>query len=135
VNNCFSAPCLWEPVGMINLPLDAQFRDYSAVSVYHEKKSNYIAVISQEDSQLWTGTIQEINKPPYYKIKSSKKNSVYNLPRTIADGSECPIVYCNIEGVVWQNKNQLIIVSDEAKERHAPICVHKDQMIHYFTLP
>lgn len=131
----FPAHCHWKPVGIINLPLDAQFRDYSAVSVYRQKRSSYIAVISQEDSQLWIGTIEEMNEAPYYKLKSLNKNSVYNLPRTIPSGDQCPIVYCNVEGVVWQNKNQLILVSDEAKERHAPICANKDQMIHYFSLP
>jgi len=130
----FSAPCQWKPVGIINLPLVAQFRDYSALSVYHQK-SGSIAVTSQEDSQLWIGTIEEIDRAPYYKLKSPKKNSVYNLPRTTVVGSECPVVYCTIEGVVWHKKNQLIMVSDEAKERHAPICANKDQMVHFFSLP
>ncbi len=131
----FSAPCQWKSVGIINLPLDAQFRDYSALSVYREKTSGYIAMVSQDDSQLWIGTIEEIDQAPYYKLQSSKNNSVYNFPRTTGNGSDCSIFYCNVEGVVWQNKNELIMVSDEAKERHAPICVHKDQMIHYFSLP
>ena len=128
------APCLWEPVGIINLPLDAQFRDYSALSIYHDKVSSKIAVTSHEDSQLWIGTIEEIVEIPFYQIELSDRNRVYNLPRTIANGSECPIIYCNIEGVVWQNKGQFIMVSDKAKEEnHAPICIHKNQMIHYFS--
>ena len=120
---------------MLNLPLDGQFRDYSALAIYRRTKPYYIAVTSQENSQLWIGTIEEISRAPYFRIKSTKRNPVYNLPRASVNGSDCSIVYCTIEGVTWQNKNQLIMISDEANDRHAPICVNKDQMVHYFSLP
>ena len=105
------------------------------MSVYRKKKPYSIAVTSQDDSQLWIGIIEEIDQAPYFRLKSVKKNPVYNFPRASVNGSVCTTIYCNIEGVTWRNKNQLIVVSDEAKARLPPICADKDQMIHYFSLP
>ncbi|CAF4767116.1 unnamed protein product, partial [Rotaria sp. Silwood1] len=127
--------CQWVSVGIINLPFDIKFRDYSAISAYKQNTSTYIAVTSQVNSQVWIGIIEEIDQNPYFRITSSNKTGVYNLPRTIVNGSMCAKEYCNIEGVAWINENQLILVSDLAKKSHGVLCFRKDESIHYFSLP
>ncbi|CAF2718728.1 unnamed protein product [Rotaria sp. Silwood2] len=82
----YNNSCQWESVGIINLPSDLKFRDYSALSAYRQKTSTYIAVTSQENSQIWIGIIEEIDQSPYFRITSSDKTGVYNLPRTIVNG-------------------------------------------------
>ncbi|CAF4023484.1 unnamed protein product [Rotaria sp. Silwood1] len=119
--------CQWVSVGIINLPFDIKFRDYSAISAYKQNTSTYIAVTSQVNSQVWIGIIEEIDQNPYFRITSSNKTGVYNLPRTIVNGSMCAKEYCNIEGVAWINENQLILVSDLAKKSHGVLCFRKDE--------
>jgi hypothetical protein len=57
------------------------------------------------------------------------------MPRDVQSKEECLIQYCNIEGVAWRSKDQLIIVSDKAKVDQDAACIEKDQSIHYFVLP
>ncbi|CAF1324069.1 unnamed protein product, partial [Rotaria sordida] len=91
--------CQWVLVGIINLPSNLKFLDYSAVSTYSQKSSTYIAITSQENSQVWIGIVEEIDQCPFFHITSTEKTDVHNLPRTIVNGSICQIEYCNIEGV------------------------------------
>jgi len=95
----------------------------------------YVAITSQENSQVWIGTIEEINESPFFQISPLKKDTMYNLPRAIEVPDQCPITYCNIEGIAWQEKNQLILVSDKSKKDQDAICTEKGQSIHYFVLP
>jgi hypothetical protein len=131
-------PCSWEPVDMIHLPSSIQFIDYSAVSIYHEGLATfptYVAITSQENSQVWIGMIEEIDRTPFFEISSLKKDITYDLPRATEVSDQCLIKYCNIEGVTWQSKNQLILVSDKSKKDQDAICNEKDQSIHYVSLP
>ncbi|CAF1513775.1 unnamed protein product [Rotaria sordida] len=91
--------CQWVLVGTINLPSNLKFLDYSAVSTYSQKSSTYIAITSQENSQVWIGIVEEIDQCPFFHITSTEKTDVHNLPRTIVNGNICQIEYCNIEGV------------------------------------
>ncbi|CAF3562210.1 unnamed protein product [Adineta steineri] len=130
--------CVWQPVGTFDLPSSVHFDDYSAISIYHQpsyKLPTHVAVTSQENSQVWIGTIEEINKAPFFQFSSLNKDTVYNLPRTTEMASECQIKYCNIEGVTWRGKNQLILVSDKAKTDQDIHCIEKDQSLHYLGLP
>lgn len=90
---------------------------------------------SQEDSQVFIGIISEIRQAPYFKISTLPKNTIYNMPRRIQSNDDCLVQYCNIEGVGWRGKNQLIIISDKAKTIQDAACIEKDQSIHYFSLP
>ncbi|CAF0816266.1 unnamed protein product [Didymodactylos carnosus] len=130
--------CSWEPVGTISLPSSVQFNDYSSVSIYRRSSSTlptYIAVTSQENSQVWIGLIEEINDPPYFRVSSLQKTTVYDLPRATQVPDQCSIQYCNIEGVAWRGINQLILVSDRSKTDQEAVCVDKDQSVHSFVLP
>lgn len=130
--------CTWQPVGTFDLPSSVHFTDYSAISIYHQESRElptYVAVTSQENSQLWIGLIEQINEEPFFRLSSLHKNTVYNLPRSTETASECQIKYCNIEGVAWRGKNQLILVSDKAKSDQDIHCLEKDQSIHYLVLP
>jgi hypothetical protein len=123
---------------MIHLPSSIQFIDYSAVSIYHEGLATfptYVAITSQENSQVWIGMIEEIDQTPFFEISSLKKDITYDLPRATEVSDQCLIKYCNIEGVTWQSKNQLILVSDKSKKDQDAICNEEDQSIHYVSLP
>ncbi|CAF3424424.1 unnamed protein product [Rotaria sp. Silwood2] len=131
-------PCSWEPVGTFDLPSSVNFNDYSAISIYHQESRElptYVAVTSQENSQLWIGLIKEVNQVPFFGISSLDKSTVYDLPRTTETASDCQVKYCNIEGVAWRGKNQLILVSDKAKSDEDIHCIDKDQSVHYVALP
>jgi hypothetical protein len=131
-------PCSWTVIDMIKLPSTIQFIDYSAISFYRESLlmfPTYVAITSQENSQVWIGIIEQINESPFFQISSLKKDIMYNLPRAIEVPDQCPITYCNIEGITWREKNQLILVSDKSKKDQDAICKEEGQSIHYFVLP
>ncbi|CAF3342645.1 unnamed protein product [Rotaria socialis] len=130
--------CSWEPVGTIAMPAWVHFDDYSALSIYHRKAIDlpaYVAVTSQERSQVWVGMIEEINQAPFFSLSSLNNNTIYDLPRTSDATPECGMKYCNIEGVAWQGGNELILVSDKTKSDQDTQCIEKDQSVHYFFLP
>jgi hypothetical protein len=123
---------------MIDLPSSIEFLDYSAISIYGKNLATspaYVAITSQENSEVWIGIIEELDKLPFFKISSLKKDITYNLPRATEDPKKCLIQYCNVEGVAWQDKTHLILVSDKSKHDQDDICSRKDQSIHYVTLP
>ncbi|CAF5095096.1 unnamed protein product [Rotaria magnacalcarata] len=120
------------------MPTWVHFGDYSALSIYHRKAIDlpaYVAVTSQERSQVWVGMIEEINQAPFFSLSSLNNNTIYDLPRTSVTTPECGMKYCNIEGVAWQGGNELILVSDKAKTDQDTQCIEKDQSVHYFFLP
>jgi len=131
--------CSWQPVGTFDLPSSVHFSDYSAISIYDQESPRalptYVAVTSQENSQVWIGVIKEINQAPFFELSSLEKNTIYDLPRSTEVANDCHIRYCNIEGVAWRGKNQLILVSDKAKSDQDINCIEKDQSAHYFVLP
>jgi hypothetical protein len=79
--------------------------------------------------------IEEIDRTPFFEISSLKKDIIYDLARATEVSDQCLIKYCNIEGVTWQSKNQLILVSDKSKKDQDAICNEEDQSIHYVSLP
>ncbi|CAF3271423.1 unnamed protein product [Rotaria socialis] len=127
--------CSWEPVGTLVIPSTVHFDDYSSLSIYHRKANElpaYVAVTSQQMSQVWVGMIEEIYQAPFFSLSSLNNNTIYDLPRTHAATSECGMKYCNIEGVAWQDGSELILVSDKAKNDQDTQCREKEQSIHYF---
>ncbi|CAF3859534.1 unnamed protein product, partial [Rotaria sp. Silwood1] len=131
-------PCSWEPVSTFDLPSSVYFNDYSAISIYHQESHEfptYVAVTSQENSQVWIGLIEELDQAPFFDLSSLDKSTIYDLPRTTETASDCQVKYCNIEGVAWRGKNQLILVSDRAKDDEDIHCIDKDQSVHYVVLP
>ena len=131
-------PCSWIVIDMIKLPSSIQFLDYSAISIYRGDSSTFptsVAITSQENSQVWIGLIEEIPQSPFFQISSLDKDVSYNVPRAAKASDDCSIKYCNIEGVAWQDENQLILVSDKSKKDQAAMCEEEGQSIHYMVLP
>ncbi|CAM4910424.1 unnamed protein product [Rotaria socialis] len=134
----FSVICSWDPVGTLVIPSAVHFDDYSSSSMYHRKENElptHVAVTSQVMSQVWVDMIEEINQAPFFSLSPLNNNTIYALPRTHIVTSECGIRYGNIEGVAWQGRNELIFVSDQAKNDQGTQCIEKEQSMHYFFLP
>lgn len=125
--------CSWEPLATIPLPTSVDFLDYSAVSISRDAPINSIAITSQEDSRVWLGEIRELPSSPFFQILTSS-NQIYEFPRFVNSKNNLKTEYCNVEGVAWLNKNQLVFVSDEAKNDQPASCTNKEQRIHYFSL-
>ena len=125
--------CEWETLSIIHLPTSVDFTDYSAISVSENGK---VAITSQEDSQLWVGTLHGRNNDGLWDIDNlafDEKYDVYQFPK----GSQCETIYCNIEGIHWINDDVVVAVSDKMKGRGKQDfrCFDKDQSVHVFALP
>ncbi|CAF1337357.1 unnamed protein product [Adineta steineri] len=134
----FNNSCSWEHVGTLYLPSSVHFQDDSAISIQYQHLTRfptYIAVSSQEMSQIWVGRIEEISKAPFFSITSLQNNIIYDLPRFPKTAKTCTIQYCNIEGITWQDNNQIILASDAAKDDQPTLCTNKEQSVHYFSFP
>jgi hypothetical protein len=115
--------CGWKTVKEIALPEAMAFVDYSAIAIHGDR----VAVSSQENSQVWIGTI-DLNS-----FEVSPNGQIYNFPRN----DNCEIVYCNVEGLEWLNDHMLAAASDQMKDmnRQPYRCLAKDQAVHIFTVP
>ena len=111
----------WHPVAQIKLPRRVKFEDYSGLAVRDDR----IAVISQQTSQLWLGTLRRSD----WTI--SGRGRLYEFPR----GKKGKLQYCTVEGVSWLSANTFVMVSDLSKRGYAPRCGRKDQSVHVFRLP
>ena len=127
------ATCEWETLSVIHLPTSVNFMDYSAMSVSPNGK---VAITSQEDSQMWVGTLHGQTEDGLWDIDNlefDEKYDVYQFPK----GSQCETIYCNIEGIHWVNDDVVVAVSDKMKGRGKQDfrCFDKDQSVHVFALP
>jgi hypothetical protein len=111
----------WKPVARIKLPKTVLFADYSAVAL----RGRRIAVISQQTSRLWTGTLR------FGTWTIADKGTTYEFPRT----KKGKIQYKTLEGLCWLTDRTFVCVSDLAKPHHKERCQKKDQSIHIFKLP
>jgi len=121
--------CVWNISKAIHVPQEADFLDYSAVTVHDDgdaPRSYKIAISSQEDAKLWVGRIDT-------KKWELSTTGVYHFPRN----DHCQIKYCNIEGVYFLNEDMVVGVSDQMKNkgRQSFRCMEKDQSMHIFVLP
>lgn len=117
----------WVLVDSISLPPSVTFDDYSDITVY----GNKVAITSQEDAQLWIGTLSD-------NSWSITGGTAYDFPRGNSDGvigAGNDILYGNIEGVSFINDNQIVVVSDKAKSSQPDYQKIKDQSVHIFNLP
>ena len=106
----------------IQLPLMVKFVDYAGMDL----KNSRLAVVSQESSQMWIGTLDIEN----WQISGAGK--IYQFPRN----KKGKVVYCNVEGITWLNETQLVTVTDKMKNKEQPKrCAEKDQSIQIFELP
>jgi hypothetical protein len=133
--------CMWKTVRMLELPKAVQFVDYSAIALHHATQS--AAVTSQENSQLWIGSLETGSNGDFEPDKAEfSEGKVYDFPRS--DGG-CEAIYCNVEGIHWVTEGTkgsaapgtLVAVSDKMKSkgRQPAVCHDKDQSVHLFSLP
>lgn len=108
----------WTYYGHLHLPPEVDFRDFSDLSI----RKNRIAVVSQKSAKLWIGNIM----PTSSSWKLTHQCS-YDFPK-----KNNKIKYCNVEGIDWVSKYQLIVVSDKASRKR---CKKKEMMIHLFNIP
>jgi hypothetical protein len=108
-------------VGTIELPTHLRFEDYSSVAM----RGDQIAVLSQESSALWVGTF----RPGSWEIVDHGMG--YDLPRD----KNGRVQYGNAEGVSWLDDDNLVVVSDRAKDDSEPLLRTKDRSVHKFALP
>jgi hypothetical protein len=112
----------WQHDATVELPESLEFADYSGMSIAGER----IAVISQESSALWSGALA------HRAWAVTGPGRTYLFPRD-ANGN---ITYCTPEGVCWLGPDEVVVVSDRAKERsQARRCQDKDQSLHIFAIP
>ena len=111
---------LWKPVARIKLPRSVTFEDYSAVSL----RKNRIAVLSQQSSRLWIGTLR------FGDWAIAGEGHTYEFPRT----KKGKIKYPALEGLCWLTDRSFVCVSDLAKPAKKR-WRKRDQSIHVFKLP
>jgi hypothetical protein len=112
---------LWKPVARIKLPRSVTFEDYSAVAL----RGRRIAVISQQSSRLWIGTLR------FGDWTIAGAGRTYEFPRT----RKGKIKYGTLEGLCWLTDRSFVCVSDLSKRYQEKACRKKDQSIHVFKLP
>lgn len=118
---------LWQKVAEITLPASVTFNDYSDITVY----GNKVAITSQEDAQLWIGTLNDSS----WTITSG---TAYEFPKGSSSGvvgAGTDVLYGNIEGISFISDTQIVVVSDKAKSSQPSYQSYKDQSIHIFNLP
>ncbi len=111
----------WQSVATIKLPKSVKFADYSAVAL----RGRTIAVLSQETSRLWIGTLR------FSDWTIIGPGTIYDFPRSKKGKRK----YRTLEGVSWCSSNTLVMVSDMAKAHHSRRCRKQEQSIHVFRLP
>jgi len=117
----------WAFVTTIALPSSVTFSDYSDIAVY----GNKVAITSQEDSQLWIGTLSSTS----WTITGG---TAYEFPKGSSAGvvgAGTNTLYGNIEGVSFINNNQIVVVSDKADNSQPSYQQYKDQSVHIFNIP
>jgi hypothetical protein len=115
------AATVWKPVATVALPPSVRFEDYSAVAI----RGTRIAVVSQETSRLWTGTLR------FRDWTITGRGTIYDFPRTKKGKPK----YCTIEGLSWLSPRTFVMVSDLSKGAHSKRCRKREQSIHIFRIP
>ena len=110
-------PDHWERIDQMKIPQAVQFEDYAGLSLIGDR----VAITSQASSALWLGVLAS------GAWKFIDDGTIYQFPK--GEG------YCNIEGVAWITRTQIVVVSDKRKSDQDEICSRKDQSIHIFNIP
>jgi hypothetical protein len=112
---------LWRSVARIKLPRTVTFEDYSAVAL----RGRRIAVLSQQSSRLWIGTVR------FGDWTIDGEGKTYEFPRT----KKGEIKYRTLEGLCWLTDRSFVCVSDLSKPDSTRRDRKKDQSLHVFKLP
>ncbi|MBX3433156.1 MAG: hypothetical protein KF847_07535 [Pirellulales bacterium] len=111
----------WAHVGTVKLPRSLPFVDFSGMSLAKGR----LAVVSQENSQLWVGAFQEST------LQWRDEGRLYEFPRS----PQGKIRYGNVEGVAWLSKRRIAVVSDRRKSDQPRRYAAQDQSVHLFEIP
>jgi len=112
---------VWKPVATIALPRSVRFEDYAAVAI----RGTRIAVVSQQTSKLWIGTIR------LRGWSIAGRGRIYDFPRTKKGKRQ----YCTVEGLSWISPRTFVMVSDLSKGDYSKRCSKHDQSVHVFRIP
>jgi hypothetical protein len=112
---------MWKSRAAIALPRTVRFEDYAAVAI----RGTRIAVVSQQTSKLWIGTIR------FRDWSIAGRGRVYDFPRTKKGKRK----YCTVEGLSWISPRTFVMVSDLSKVDYPKRCANHDQSIHVFRIP
>lgn len=116
----------WVSESILSIPSRANFIDYSDIALYNHQNGSYgVAIVSQQSSQLWLGTL---NTSPW---GFSDEGSVIDFPK----GPNGELQYCSVEGVTFETFSpspRLFVVSDSSGG--PGLCPQKDAMVHLFEL-
>lgn len=117
----------WEYVTEITLPSSVTFSDYSDMALH----GNTIAITSQEDGQLWIGTLSSTS----WAITGG---TAYSFPLGDNNGNigmgSLPL-YGNVEGVSFISSSQIVICSDRTKSSQPAYQEYKEMTVSVFNLP
>lgn len=108
----------------LTLPAKASFKDFSDLAL---SPCGKLAVVSQEDSAMWVGQLDE-------RRLTFDEGTTYLFPRD----KKGRILYGNVEGVVWLSlgaRPRVAVVSDRAKDDQPSRTRNKEQAVHIFDLP
>jgi hypothetical protein len=117
----------WEFVTVITLPSSVTFTDYSDIAVYGDQ----IAITSQEDGQLWLGTLSSTS----WTITGG---SAFTFPLGNSSGvigSGSNPLYGNVEGVTFISSTQIAICSDKRGGSQPSYQSYKEQTVSIFNIP
>lgn len=117
----------WILVDSITLPSSVTFTDYADLCI----KGDTIAILSQEDSQFWLGTLSSTS----WSITGP--GTTYEFPLGDINGNVGAgsyLLYANVEGISFINDSQVVVCSDKAKSSQPSYQSIKDQSVHIFTL-
>ena len=112
---------IWKTLTTVALPRSVKFADYAAIAI----RGTRVAVVSQETSSLWVGTIR------FRDWSIVGRGRIYSLPRTKKGKRK----YCAVEGVSWISTRSVVMVSDLSKKDYPKRCSKRDQSIHVFRIP
>ena len=117
----------WDFITEISLPSSVTFTDYSDIALY----GNRVAITSQEDGQLWIGTLSSTS----WAITGG---TAYTFPL----GSSAGVIgagtnklYGNVEGVSFISSNQVVICSDKKDSSQPSYQSYTEQTVSVFNIP
>ncbi len=116
----------WNKVTEFFLPVT--FSDYADIALF----GNTMAVVSQEDAQLWVGELS-----PTSWSTTAGKGVVYDFPKgssTGVVGAGNNILYGNVEGVSFIDDSTIVTCTDKASSNQPSYQTYKDQSVQIFRL-
>uniref|UniRef100_A0A061S1A4 Uncharacterized protein n=1 Tax=Tetraselmis sp. GSL018 TaxID=582737 RepID=A0A061S1A4_9CHLO len=118
--------CTYSTVSVVPIPRDANFEDYSDLSL----RGKHVAIVSQASSAVWVGRFELV--PEALGVMVLHPGRVWDFPRN----DLCQVKYCNVEGISWEAEDVIAAVSDrmKGKGRQHYRCWDKEQSLHAFAV-